>query len=272
MALRKFLFMDQDYGFAQEGNPTTDSIELGGLIMHNDIDMNGNQLSTLGPATASGQALAFGQPGAELGDLTINSGGDIVLSGGGEVTGLPATPGSDTAAASKSYVDAVAQGLDVHPSVRLATTAAGTLATDFEPGDLVDGKALVVGNRILIKNQADPIENGIYIVQASGAPLRATDLKVGDEAAGSFVFVEDGDTLADNGYVCTANAPADVVGTNELPFSQFSGAGQVVAGDGLKKTGNRLDVELSTNSGLTFVGTDPAKTLGLSTTGDAVAR
>jgi len=151
-------------------------------------------------------------------------------------------PVAVTDAANKSYVDSVASGLDVKQSVRVATTAAGTLASDFENGDTVDGVVLATGNRILIKNQADGIENGIYTVNAAGAPTRATDMAAGSFAAGVFTFVEEGTANADSGWVCTSNSGSDTVGTHSLSFTQFSGAGQITAGAGLTKTGNTLDV------------------------------
>lgn len=144
----------------------------------------------------------------------------------------------------KAKLDSLAnaEGLDVKESVRVATTAAGTLATDFENGDTVDGIVLATGDRILIKNQASGIENGIYDVQASGAPIRSADMGVGAEAASNFTFVEEGTTNVDAGFVCTTDQPNDIVGTDALAFSQFSGAGSITAGDGLTKTGNTLNV------------------------------
>lgn len=153
-----------------------------------------------------------------------------------------ATPVANNDAANKAYVDGVAQGLDIKASVRAATTAAGTLSTDFENGDVIDGVTLSTGDRILIKNQADPIENGIYTVNASGAPTRAVDYASGSQAAGTFTFVEEGTVNADNGYVCTNDGATDTVGTDGLTFVQFSGAGQIIAGAGLTKSGNTLNV------------------------------
>jgi hypothetical protein len=241
MAERKFLFI-QDDGFHEEQS-TSDTITLGGLTMGGDIDMNSaGKIVNVNAATTDGDVIVFGQTGANLDDMTIASGGDITLSGGGEVVGLPATPSGDTAAASKAYVDATAQGLDVHESVRVATTGPVTLVTDFEAGDAIDGVTLVAGDRILIKNQSAGAENGIYVIQASGAPARAVDWEAGYEAAGAFAFVEEGTVNADSGWVCTNNNSADTTGTDALTFSQFSGAGQIAAGDGMTKSGNTLDV------------------------------
>lgn len=159
--------------------------------------------------------------------------------------GTPTAPGD---AATKGYVDGVAQGLSAKNSVRAATTAAATLATDFENGDTVDGVTLATGDRILIKNQSTGAENGIYTVNASGAPTRATDFDAAAEVqAGAFVFVEEGTTNADTGWVLTTDGTI-TIGSTALAFTQFSGAGQITAGNALTKTGNTLDVAVDTTT------------------------
>jgi len=145
-------------------------------------------------------------------------------------------------AANKRYVDAAVVGIDWKASVRAATTAAVTLATALENGDTLDGVVLATGNRVLVKNQADATENGIYVVAASGAPTRGTDADTAAEITASFaVFVEEGTVNADSGYTLT-NDGTVVVGTTALTFTQFTGLGQITAGDGLTKTANTLNV------------------------------
>ena len=157
---------------------------------------------------------------------------------------VASTPSNANDATSKSYVDATKAGLDVKDSVRAATTAAGTLASDFVNGDTIDGVSLATGDRILIKNQADGSENGIYTVKASGAPDRATDYDANSEVTpGAFSFVEEGTVNADTGWVLT-NDGSITVGTTALTFTQFSGAGLITAGDGLGKSGNTLSVNV----------------------------
>lgn len=180
-------------------------------------------------------------------DGKINDTGDTMSGnlsmGGNSITSL-ADPVSATDAANKQYVDGVAQGLDVKASVRVATTVAGTLATSFENGDTIDGVVLATGNRILIKNQAAPAENGIYVVAASGAPTRALDANAYEELVGAFTFVEEGTTNADTGWVCSANS-GGTLGVTSLPFVQFSTAGAVTTdGEGIEITGNQLSLEL----------------------------
>ena len=158
-----------------------------------------------------------------------------------KITGL-GTPTADTDAATKGYVDGVAQGLSAKASVRVATTANGTLASSFANGQSVDGVTLATGDRILIKNQSTGSENGIYTVNASGAPTRATDFDTaGEIQAGAYFFVEEGTANANSGWVLTTDGTI-VVNTTALTFEQFSGAGQVTAGNALTKTGNTLDV------------------------------
>ena len=180
-----------------------------------------------------------------------------------KITGL-ADPTADADAANKGYVDGVAQGLDVKDSVVATTTANGTLSTAFANGQSIDGVTLQTGDRILIKNQSTASQNGIYNVQASGAPSRTTDMGTGSNAAGAFVFVEQGTVNAENGFTCTSDTGSAVVGTNNLTFAQFSGAGQIIAGDGLDKSGNTLSVDLKANGGLVIESTEIAVKLDAS--------
>lgn len=165
-------------------------------------------------------------------------------------------------AASKAYVDSVAQALDVKDSVVVATTGNGAISTAYANGQTVDGVTLSTGDRILLKDQTSGSANGIYNVNASGAPSRASDMATGANAAGNFVFVEKGTVNGNNGFVCTTDVA--VVGTNALTFTQFSGAGQVIAGDGIQKSGNTLSLDLKANSGLVISSTELAIDLGAS--------
>ena len=151
-------------------------------------------------------------------------------------------PANPQDAANKRYVDAAVVGIDWKASVRAATVAAGTLATSFANGQVIDGVTLATGNRILIKDQATGSENGIYTVNATGAPTRATDADTAAEITASFaVFVEEGTANADSGYTLTNNGTV-TIGTTALVFTQFTGLGQITAGNGLTKTANTLDV------------------------------
>lgn len=148
----------------------------------------------------------------------------------GRITNLT-NPTSGQDAATKSYVDSVAAGLQPKTSVRVATTTAGTLASSFENGDVVDGVTLATSDRILIKDQADPTENGIYTVNASGAPTRGTDTDTGSELVGALVFVIAGTTNAGTAWVQTTPSPI-TVGVSNIVWSQFSGSGGGGGGGG----------------------------------------
>lgn len=158
--------------------------------------------------------------------------------GGFKITNL-ATPSLDTDAATKAYVDAVQQGLDIKASVRVATTANITLSAP----QTIDGVAAIAGNRVLVKNQTTGSENGIYVV-AAGAWSRSLDADdASSVTAGLFTFVAEGTVNADSGWVLTTNDTI-IVDTTVLTFTQFSGAGQITAGSGLSKSGNTLDVNV----------------------------
>jgi hypothetical protein len=177
-----------------------------------------------------------------------------IAMGTNKITGL-GTPTDATDAATKGYVDNAVVGIDWKASVRAATTSDLDISTDLENGDAVDGVTLVTGDRVLVKNQSTGSQNGIYVVKASGAPDRSTDADSGTEVTANFaVFVEEGTVNADSGFTLTNNG-AITIGTTALVFTQFTGLGQVTAGDGLTKTGNTLNVAAGT---------------GISITGDAV--
>ena len=176
----------------------------------------------------------------------------------GTVT-LNADPSSELQAATKQYVDSVAQGLDVKASVKVATTVTGTLATAFANGSVVDGITLVTGDRILIKNQSTGSQNGIYTVNATGAPTRASDMDVASDFPSSFTFVEQGTLNADTGWVCTNNLV--VVGTTDIVFAQFSGAGTYTAGNGLSLSGGSFSIDTSITVDKTTAQTLTNKTL-----------
>ena len=219
----------------------SDDTSLGGTI----TDLNGLTSVDVDNITIDGNTIS-----------STNTNGNIVLDPNGtgvinvssaRITSL-GTPTQTTDAATKAYVDAQLQGLDVKNSVRVATTANGTLSSAFANGQTVDGISLATGDRILLKDQSTGSENGIYTVNASGAPTRATDFDENSEVTGgTFFFVEEGTANADNGFVMT-NDGAVTVGTTALVFTQFSGAGSVIAGSALTKSGNTLNVGVDDSS------------------------
>lgn len=161
--------------------------------------------------------------------------------GGFKITNL-ADPTSDQDAATKYYVDSVAQGLDVKASVVAATTANITLSG----AQTIDGVSIVAGDRVLVKNQTNQADNGIYVA-ASGAWARSADANTWAELVSAYTFVEDGSTYADTGWVCTVNQ-GGTLGTTPVTWSQFSGAGTYQAGTGLTLAGNTFSI---TNTAVT---------------------
>lgn len=146
-------------------------------------------------------------------------------------------------AATKAYVDAAVEGLHVHEAARVAVQGNISIATGLENGDTAGGVTLATGDRVLLKDQTNPAENGIYVVQASGAALRAADFDTATEIdSGDFVFVSAG-TYANTGWVQTLK-PA-TIGTDPLNFTQFSGAGTFTAGVGLDLNGTEFVLDLS---------------------------
>ena len=140
----------------------------------------------------------------------------------------------------RSEIAAATQGLDIKDSVRVATTESINIGS--YAGENIDGVAIANGNRILVKNQVNSVENGIYVF-SSGALTRADDAGNGELTAGSFTFVEEGTLNADTGWVISTNNPI-TVGSTAITWTQFSGTGQITAGDGLSKTNGTLDVNV----------------------------
>jgi hypothetical protein len=150
-------------------------------------------------------------------------------------------------AATKAYVDLVKQGLYVKDSVNVSTTSAGNLATDFIPSNFIDDYRLILGDRILIKNQTDPVENGIYII-TNEEPIRADDLQTNSQASGTFVFIENGTYNGNTGWICNSPGDLDLVGTDALSYTQFTGIGDLSAGQGIYKFANSLNVSVDNTS------------------------
>jgi hypothetical protein len=206
---------------------------------------------------------------SKISGLTTDLSGKLALAGGtmtgaiamgtNKITGL-GSPTADADAATKAYVDAATSGLNVHASAQAATTVNITLASALENGDTIDGVTLATGNRVLVKNQTDKTENGVYVVKASGAPDRADDYNTAGEVdAGDFVFVESGTANGKTGWMQTN--VITTVGSDNIEFTQFSGAGTYSAGTGLTLTGTVFSINTGTTADLSTAQTLTNKTL-----------
>jgi hypothetical protein len=163
-----------------------------------------------------------------------------IAMGANKITGL-GTPTDSADAATKAYVDAVSEGLHIHPAARIAILTNVAIATGLENGDTAGGVTLATGDRVLVNGQSTASENGIYVVQASGQALRATDFDTATEVdSGDFIFVSSG-TYANTGWVQTLK-PA-TIGTDPISFTQFSGAGTFTAGNGLTLDGTVFSID-----------------------------
>ena len=215
-----------------------------------------NYLDVTNAATGNGITLASAGGDTNIDIVISPKGSGAVSVDSSRITNVT-DPSGDQDAATKAYVDSVANGLDVKDSVRYASTAnvagtydngAGTITAGSNGAFSIDGQTPSQNDRVLLKDQSSAVQNGLYIVTTVGdgstayVLTRTPDADAANEiTGGSFVFVEEGTANADNGYVFTHDG-TPTLGTTNITVAQFSGAGQISAGDALTKTGNQLDV------------------------------
>jgi len=211
-----------------------------------------SNVGTYTKITINAKGLATAGSQASLSDLSSPTGDFSFASH--KLTNL-ADPVSDQDAATKYYVDSVAQGLDVKASVLVGTTANITLSGLQN----IDGVTVAAGDRVLVKNQTAQADNGIYIASAS-AWSRSADANTWNELVSAYTFIEAGSTLSDTGWVCTVNQ-GGTLGTTPVTWSQFSGAGTYVAGTGLTLTGNTFSITNTAVSAGSYGSTGGTQTL-----------
>ena len=242
---------------AASGTSTFNNVTISGAL---DMD-SGTSATITGLATPTNASDAATKGYVDTADaLKLNlTGGTLsgaLAMGTNKITGL-GTPTADADAVTKSYVDAIAQGIDAKASVVAATTANITLSG----AQTIDGISIIAGNRVLVKDQTTASDNGIYLC-ASGSWTRTTDADTYAELVAAYTFVEGGTVNANNGFICTIPT-SGTLGSTSITFTQFSGAGQVVAGTGMSKTGNTLNVNTASSARI-VVGADE---IDLATTG-----
>ena len=147
-----------------------------------------------------------------LGTISTQAANSVSISGG-SITGL-GTPSSNSDAATKVYVDNLVTGLKTRIITRVATTGNINLSNALENGDTLDGITLATGNKVLVKDQTDATENGIYDVVASGAASRNTEFNTVAELAGQMVIVQEGSTNADKFFLCTTDNSGSIGSVN----------------------------------------------------------
>ena len=243
-------------------------------------ESNGTVTLTLNVADTDSAGLLPAAMWQMLTDATSDATASKLVKRDGNGNAKVATPTDSNHIATKGYVDAARQGLDVKQSVRVATTAAINLASDLNAGDTIDGVTLVAGDRVLVKNQSTALENGIYVATTSGAASRSSDANgtadTGELKSGTFTFVEEGTVNSDKGFVVSTNGTI-TIDTTAIAWTQFSGAGSFTSGDGLSQDGNTINVNVTANRtaitadaidiASTYVGQSSITTLGTITTG-----
>jgi len=268
-------------GDGVSGNPTINLVDAGtpvsGAFVKITTDAKGRVTATSAVVAGDITPLVDSTYVNVTGDTMS---GDLVFTGGATVTGVP-DPVADSDVVNKSYVDAIATGL----SWKQTATAATTADIDLTTGGLltVDGVTVTDGQRVLVKDQAAPEENGIYVAHA-GAWVRATDMDATtpiNEINGAAVFVEQGTLFADTAWV-QFNDVSDI-DTDPVSFTQFAGTNTYTAGNGLTLTGTEfaLSSPVSTANGGTALSATPTNgqlligngtgyTLGTITAGTAI--
>lgn len=243
-------------------------------------ESNGQTTITPNLATASIAGLLTAADFTKLGDATADATASKLVIRDASGQAKVADPTLAAHIATKGYVDAARQGLDVKQSVRVASTANVVIASALEAGDIIDGVTLVAGDRVLLKNQTTTSQNGIYVAVSSGPASRSSDANgtadTGELKSGTFVFVEEGTINFDSGFVVSTDGTISV-GTDAITWTQFSGAGSFDAGDGLSKTGTQVNVNVVTDRtaitgdavdiASTYAGQSSITTLGTITTG-----
>ena len=243
-------------------------------------ESNGTVTLTLNVADTDSAGLLPAAMWNMLTDATSDATASKLVKRDGSGNAKVATPTDAAHIATKGYVDAARQGLDVKQSVRAATVGAINISADLEAGDLIDGVTLVAGDRVLVKDQSTATENGIYVAVASGAASRSSDANgtadTGELKPGTFTFVEEGAVNSDKGFVVSTNGTI-TIGSTSIAWTQFSGAGSFTAGDGLSQSGNTINVNVTSNRtaitadaidiSANYVGQSSITTLGTITTG-----
>ena len=216
---------------------TTTDTELGYLsgvtsAVQTQLDAKLVKASNLSDLTSTSTA----RTNLGLGTIATQNANNVALTGG-TITGL-GDPSSTSDAATKNYVDNLVAGLRTRAVARVASTTNVAISSGLENGDTLDGVTLVTGNRVLLKDQSTPSQNGLYTVVASGAASRDTEYDTISELAGQLILVSEGSTHADDLFLCTTDTSA-TLGSSSISYTQvFPSSGGTVTSVGLADAGS----------------------------------
>ena len=255
------IFSNANIAFSANGFANIIVVSELGANVTGYIDATGNIVAgALYSTTLTSKTGALDIYSQQTGNTNINLhpfGTGTIDAGNARITSL-ATPTGSFDAATKEYVDSVAQGLNIKASVFVATAAAlpaytynngtagvgATITASANGALVVDGETITtLGTRVLVKNETagNAPYNGIYTLTTAGGVstafvlTRSLDMNIAAEFDGAFTFISTGATQADTGFVQTA--PVTVVGTSPVVWTQFSGGGQYQAANGIALNG-----------------------------------
>ena len=195
-----------------------------------------------------------------LGTIATQASDSVSISGG-SITGL-GNPSNNSDAATKSYVDDAVAGLRTRIIAECATTANVNLTNGLEAGDSIDGVTLVAGDRVLVKDQSDATENGLYLAVSSGAASRDPEHDTIAELSGGMVVVNQGTANDNKIFLCTTDSSASI-GSSNITYSQITPAnvGTVTS----IATGTGIDGGTITSSGTISIDSTVATLTGTQT-------
>ena len=174
-----------------------------------------------------------------LGTISTQASSNVSISGG-QITGL-GSPSNGSDATTKTYVDNLVTGLKSRTIVRAATTGNISLTSDLQNNDTLDGVTLATNDKVLVKNQSDNTQNGIYIVVASGTASRDPEFDTVDELAGQMIIVKEGSTNADSFQLCTTDSGS--IGSAAITFTQVTpSSGGTVTQVGIAQSGSEFTI------------------------------
>ena len=210
-----------------------------------------------------------------LGTIATQDASSVAITGG-TITGM-GSPSSGSDVTTKTYVDNLVAGLKTRIITRVSTTANIDLTADLQNGDTLDGVTLSTGDKVLVKDQSNATQNGIYDVVASGTATRNTDYDTVAELAGQLVIVQEGTVGADRIFLCTTDNSGSI-GSTDITFTRVTPSNTgTVTSVGLADAGSSeftitgSPITSSGNFTIAVNSIDASKVSGATTNGFAIA-